>query len=76
MAEFCRRDVYGDEWCKRNMCTWISGNKFMDRYNNMSSQVKTLTCKTISISEMEERRLLLEEEFLEPYVIDNALKGD
>ena len=51
-------------------------NKFMDRYNNMSSQVKTLTCKTISISEMEERRLLLEEEFLEPYVIDNALKGD
>ena len=51
-------------------------NKFMDRYNNMSSQVKTLTCKTISISEMEERRLLLEEEFLEPYVIDNAPKGD
>lgn len=51
-------------------------NKFMDRYNNMSSQVKTLTCKTISISEMEERRLLLEEEFLEPYVIDNASKGD
>ena len=51
-------------------------NKFMDRYNNMSSQVKTLTCETISISEMEERRLLLEEEFLEPYVIDNALKGD
>lgn len=42
----------------------------------MSSQVKTLTCKTISISEMEERRLLLEEEFLEPYVIDNAPKGD
>ena len=51
-------------------------NKFMDRYNNMSSQVKTLTCETISISEMEERRLLLEEEFLEPYVIDNAPKGD
>ena len=51
-------------------------NKFMDRYNNMSSQVKTLTCKTISISEMEDRRLLLEEEFLEPYVIDNAPKGD
>ena len=51
-------------------------NKFMDRYNNMSSQVKALTCKTISISEMEERRLLLEEEFLEPYVIDNAPKGD
>ena len=51
-------------------------NKFMDRYNNMSSQVKTLTCKTISISEMEERRLLLEDEFLEPYVIDNAPKGD
>ena len=76
MAEFCRRDVYGDEWRKRNMCTWISGNKFMDRYNNMSSQVKTLTCETISISEMEERRLLLEEEFLEPYVIDNAPKGD
>lgn len=51
-------------------------NKFMDRYNNMSSQVKTLTCEIISISEMEERRLLLEEEFLEPYVIDNAPKGD
>ena len=51
-------------------------NKFMDRYNNMSSQVKTLTCETLSISEMEERRLLLEEEFLEPYVIDNAPKGD
>lgn len=51
-------------------------NKFMDRYNNMSSQVKTLTCETISISEIEERRLLLEEEFLEPYVIDNAPKGD
>ena len=32
MAEFCWRDVYGDEWRKRNMCTWISGNKFMDRY--------------------------------------------
>ena len=32
MAEFCRRDVYGDEWRKRNMYTWISGNKFMDRY--------------------------------------------
>ena len=32
VAEFCRRDVYGDEWRKRNMCTWISGNKFMDRY--------------------------------------------
>ncbi len=51
-------------------------NKFMDRYNNMSSQVKALTCETISISEMEKRRLLLEEEFLEPYVIDNAPKGD
>ena len=48
----------------------------MDRYNNMSSQAKALTCETISISEMEKRRLLLEEEFLEPYVIDNTPKGD
>ena len=33
----------------------------MDRYNNMSSQAKALTCETISISEMEKRRLLLED---------------
>lgn len=28
-------------------------NKFMDRYNNMSPQVKALTCEKIRISEME-----------------------
>lgn len=51
-------------------------NKFMDRYNNMSPQVKTLTCEKIRIPEMEERRLMLEEEFLDPYVIDNAEKSE
>lgn len=49
-------------------------NKFMD--NNMSPQVKALTCEKIRISEMEERRLMLEEEFLDPYVIDNAEKSE
>lgn len=42
----------------------------MDRYNNMSP---ALTCEKIRISEMEER---LEEEFLDPYVIDNAEKSE
>ena len=51
-------------------------NKFMDRYNNMSPQVKALTCEKIRISQMEERRLMLEEEFLNPYVIDNAEKSE
>lgn len=46
----------------------------MDRYNNMSPQA--LTCEKIRISEMEERRLMLEEEFLDPYVIDNAEKSE
>lgn len=49
-------------------------NKFMDRYNNMSPQA--LTCEKIRISQMEERRLMLEEEFLDPYVIDNAEKSE
>lgn len=48
----------------------------MDRYNNMSLQVKALTCEKIRISEMGERRLMLEEEFLDPYVIDNAEKSE
>ena len=51
-------------------------NKFMDRYNDMSPKVKGLTCEKIRISEMGERRLMLEEEFLDPYVIDNAEKSE
>lgn len=47
-------------------------NKFMDRYNNMSPQAKTLICEKICISKMDERILMLEEEFLAPYVIDNT----
>lgn len=48
----------------------------MDRYNNMSPQVKALTCEKIRISQMDERRCVLEEEFLDPYVIDNAEKSE
>lgn len=48
----------------------------MGRYNNMSLQAKALTCEKIRISQMEERRLMLEEEFLDPYVIDNAEKSE
>ena len=44
----------------------------MDRYNNMSLQVKALICEKICISKMDERILMLEEEFLAPYVIDNT----
>lgn len=44
----------------------------MDRYNNMSPQAKTLICEKICISKMDERILMLEEEFLAPYVIDNT----
>ena len=51
-------------------------NKFMDRYNNMSPQVKALTCLQLCISKMDERRFMLEEEFLNPYVIDNAEKSE
>ena len=52
-------------------------NKFMDRYNNMSPKVKALTCeKMISIPQVEERRYMLEKEFLDPYVIDNAEKSE
>lgn len=37
----------------------------------MSPQVKALTCEKIS-----DRGLMLEEEFLDPYVIDNAEKSE
>lgn len=50
-------------------------NKFMDRYN-MSPKVKGLTEKMISIPQVEERRYMLEKEFLNPYVIDNAEKSE
>lgn len=49
-------------------------NKFMDRY--MSPKVKGLTEKVISIPQVEERRYMLEKEFLDPYVIDNAEKSE
>ena len=51
-------------------------NKFMDRYNDMSPKVKGLTEKMISIPQVEERRYMLEKEFLDPYVIDNAEKSE
>lgn len=49
-------------------------NKFMD--NDMSPKVKGLTEKMISIPQVEERRYMLEKEFLDPYVIDNAEKSE
>lgn len=49
-------------------------NKFMGRYNDMSPKVKGLT--EISIPQVEERRYMLEKEFLDPYVIDNAEKSE
>lgn len=48
----------------------------MDRYNDMSPKVKGLTEKMISIPQVEERRYMLEKEFLDPYVIDNAEKSE
>lgn len=51
-------------------------NKFMDRYSNMSPKVKGLTERVVSIPQMEERRYMLEKEFLDPYVIDNAEKSE
>lgn len=51
-------------------------NKFMDRYNDMSPKVKGLAEKMISIPQVEERRYMLEKEFLDPYVIDNAEKSE
>ena len=44
----------------------------MDRYNDMSPKVKGL----ISITQVEERRYMLEKGFLDPYVIDNAEKSE
>lgn len=49
-------------------------NKFMDRYNDMSPKVKGLAEKMISIPQVE--RYMLEKEFLDPYVIDNAEKSE
>lgn len=51
-------------------------NKFMDRYNDMPPKVKGLTEKMISIPQVKERRYMLEKEFLDPYVIDNAEKSE
>lgn len=51
-------------------------NKFMDRYNDMPLQAKALTCEVICIPQVEERRYMLEKEFLDPYVIDNAEKSE
>lgn len=50
-------------------------NMFMDRYRDMAPQVRALTEETISISQIDERRYILEREFLAPYVIDNTPKG-
>ena len=47
-------------------------NKFMDRYNNMPPQAKALICEKICISKVDERILMLGEEFLAPYEIDNT----
>ena len=50
--------------------------KFMSRYESMSLQAKEFATKRISISQMMDRYSVLEEEFLESYVIDNAEKSE